>query len=61
VYGLLKGFGSIETKKANAMKQSSPSKPQTRNIPGGQITKQDVSSVTQLRNLPFVQKVKRKK
>jgi len=60
VYGLLDGFSSLETKKSDSVKKQTSSQPQTRSIKGGQITKKNIDSVAQLKNLPFVQKVKRK-
>jgi len=59
VYGLLQGFNIIEEKKAKAMKDQSRG-PSTRQVPGGAITKQEVSSVQSLKHLPFVKSTKKK-
>jgi hypothetical protein len=61
VYGLLSGFNSIESRKAEATKSTSSGAGSTRQIKGGSVEKQSVDSIHQLRRFPGIQYSKRKK
>ncbi len=61
VYGLLEGFNSIETKKAEAIKKETPSGISGRPTRTGMSRKTSVGSIHQLKMIPGVRKIKRKK
>ncbi len=61
MYGLLRGFNSIESRKAEATKTSSDGTGQTRQIKGGSVARQSVNNVHQLKRFPGIQYSKRKK
>jgi len=54
------GFGKLEGRKSDQMKKHQPD-PQTRSIAGGTAKKSSVNSIQQLRSLPGVKKIPRKR
>lgn len=61
VYGLLGGFNSLETKKAEALKKENPPGISERPTRTGVSRRTSVGSIHQLKMMPGVRKIKRRK